>query len=311
MRFFRDPPDPGPDGPTVVTIGNFDGVHLGHQALIRRCRQVAGESGRVAVVTFEPLPRAWFSPDTAPPRLAGPAQKLALLQSAGVDLAWVMRFNGRSAALGADDFVTRVLVQGLAATHVVIGHDFRFGCGREGDFDRLRELGRAHGFGVEALAPVQVDGQTVSSTVVRAALTAGRFDQAAAALGRRYTLCGRVIRGRQLGRKLGYPTANVRPPRGGSPLAGIYAVHARVAGGPWRPGVASLGHRPAVGGGEALLEVHLFDFDGDLYGQRLETRFVEWIREERNFDDLAALTAQMNNDEDRARAILAAATPED
>jgi len=295
----------------VVTIGNFDGVHLGHRALVDQCRRVAGDDGQVAVVTFEPSPRAWFDAASAPPRLTGPAQKLALLRAAGVDLAWVMRFNDRSAALGAEDFVREVLVDGLNARHVVIGPDFRFGRGREGDFARLASLGASLGFSVEALEPVLAGDQYVSSTAIRSALSDHDLDLARRCLGRRYGLCGRVVRGQRLGRKLGYPTANVHPPRGGGALAGIYAVHARVDGGDWRPGVASLGRRPAVGGGEPMLEVHLFDFDGDLYGRRLETRFEAWIREERNFDDLAALTAQMKNDENEARARLAATPLED
>lgn len=311
MRIFRDPPSPRPEARAVVTIGNFDGVHLGHQALIERCRQVAQGTSPVAAITFEPSPRAWFDPASAPPRLTGPAQKLALLARTGVDLAWVMRFNGRSAALEADAFVREVLVESLAARHLVIGPDFRFGRGRVGDFELLAALGRKHGFSVEALAPVQAGGQTVSSTAIRAALAANDLELAERCLGRRYTLCGRVIRGLQLGRKLGYPTANVRPPAGNGALAGIFAVHARVDGGTWRPGVASLGRRPTVSDGEATLEVHLFDFDGDLYGRRLETRFDAWLREERRFEDLAALTAQMRKDEDEARVRLAAMTRED
>lgn len=309
MRFFRDPPRLDPDSSSVVTIGNFDGVHVGHQALISRCRELARPGESVAVVTFEPLPRAWFDPASAPARITGPAQKLAALDKSGVDLAWMMRFNGRLAAMSAREFVEAVLVRGLRARHVLLGPDFRFGRGREGDVAQMSALGDALGFGVETLDPVQVGGKRVSSTGIREAMAAGKIRRAASWLGRPVTLCGRVVRGRRLGRELGYPTANVQLPRGGSPLNGIFAVRARVGAGTesdfWYDGVANVGHRPAAGGGDALLEVHLFDFDGGLYGRWLETRFVERLREEQDFPGLDALVAQMKQDETRARAVLA------
>lgn len=348
MRLYRDHHHAGLSAASAVAIGNFDGVHLGHQALLRQARACAGEgvehpvaglpSGSetalvphapavdVAVVTFEPLPRAFFAPAAAPPRLAGPADKLRRLRAHGVDLTWMLRFNGALAGLSAEAFVENVLVRGLAARFVVIGGDFRFGRGREGDLQTLRDLGRRHGFETVAVAAVEQDGLRISSTAIRAALAAGELDRAEAMLGRPYTVTGRVIRGRQLGRELGYPTANLRPWGGSTPLSGVFAVRARTragqgsdsasgqdrtpAPGPWRDGVASVGVRPAVGGGEPLIEVHLFDFDGDLYGRQLETRFVERLRGEENFDNLGALVAQMKKDESEARAVLAAAVAE-
>lgn len=321
MRIFRDPKAARLSDGSVVTIGNFDGVHRGHQALIERCRERAGEhSGQqsgaeleVAVVTFEPLPRFWFDRQSAPPRLTGPAHKLALLASHGVDLAWAMRFNGALASMPAPEFVRRVLVEGLAARHLVLGGDFRFGRRREGGLDLLEDLGRVHGYTVEMLPSVEDGGKRISSTRVRAALAEGRFEDASRLLGRPFSLCGRVVAGQRLGRSLGYPTANLRRPDGKCPVAGVFAVRARVHGrgpdepgsGTWRDGVANLGVRPAVGGGEPLLEVHLFDFDGDLYGRRLETHFVAKLRDEAHFETLDALKSQMCQDEARAREWLA------
>lgn len=306
MRLYRDLSHVDVSTFSVVTIGSFDGLHLGHQALIRRCRELAGEAGEVAVVTFEPAPKAWFNPNSAVPRLIGVAQKLDLLEREGVDLVWMMRFNGRLASMEATEFVAHILVRGLAAQHVVLGEDFRFGKNRHGDLGMLRELGRTHGFEVHAVPTVTHDGVRISSTAVRDALAAGQLDVAAALLGRPYSVTGRVQRGRQLGRDLGFPTANVHPPAGDSPLRGIFAVRARVDDGPWQDGVANLGRRPAVGGQKLLLEVHLFECDDDLYGRRLETQFVGKIRDEEDFPSLDELVAQMTRDEAQAKAALEA-----
>jgi riboflavin kinase/FMN adenylyltransferase len=309
MRIVRDPQRAVISPAAVVSIGNFDGVHLGHQALLQRCREHARPGEEVAVVTFEPLPKFFFDQPGSPPRLSGAAQRLALLAQAGVDLVWAMRFNGRLAAMPAREFVERVLVKALHARQLVLGGDFRFGRGREGGIDLLREYGQEMGFGVEVHEPVVIDGQRVSSTGIRQALAAGELAQAARWLGRPYALCGRVVHGRQVGRVLGYPTANIRMADGKYPAGGVFAVRARLrqpgSDGPWLDGVASIGVRPAVGGGEPLLEVHLFDFSGDLYGQRLETRLLEKIRDEANFASLDALKQQMHEDENRARQILA------
>jgi riboflavin kinase/FMN adenylyltransferase len=290
-----------------VAIGNFDGVHRGHLAVIDRCRQLAVAGQFIAMVTFEPLPLALFRPAEAPARLTTVHQKLCLLRSAGVDITWLMRFDGRFASLGARDFVERVLVHGLDAKQVVVGADFRFGYRREGDVTTLATLGDEFGFGVHVEPAVLCNGERISSSGIRRHLAAGEFDQAAALLGRPFRMEGHVVRGAGLGRKLGYPTANLRIRAEPSPLGGVLAAFARIAGGPWLPAVTNLGRRPAAGGGEPLLEVHFFDFDEDLYGQRLEVQFVAKLRDETDFGNLEALTAQMKRDEQAARACLARA----
>jgi len=298
-----------------VAIGNFDGVHLGHRALIDRCRELASEGEQVAVVTFEPLPLAFFRPELAPPRLSTVYQKLNLLRSAGVDITWLMRFDQKLAGLTAREFVEQVLVGKMNARSVVIGEDFRFGRGREGDVAMLSalgaemsaEMGTDMGFGVETVGAVLNRGERISSSGIRDALAAGDFQSAADSLGRPFTMEGRVVRGAALGRKLGYPTANLRIRSLPSPLGGVLAAWSRVAGGPWLPAVTNLGRRPAVGGKEPLLEVHFFDFEKDLYGQRLEVQFVAKLRDELDFGDIEDLVAQMKRDEQEARQVLASA----
>lgn len=307
MRLYRDHNHAGLSPASAVAIGNFDGVHLGHQALLRQARKLAHERQEIdtALVTFEPLPKAFFAPEAAPPRLAGPADKLRRVRASGVDLTWMLRFNGALAGLEARTFVERILVRGLGARAVVTGEDFRFGRGREGDLDLLAELGEAHGFTVNPVPAVLLGSERISSTAIRAALEAGELERAAAMLGRPYTVTGRVIAGQQLGRTLGYPTANLRPWGGSTPLNGVYAVRARVGAGAWRNGVASVGVRPAVGGGEPLIEVHLFDFSGDLYARQLEVQFVQHLRQEADFPSLEALKERMRIDEREARDVLA------
>ena len=308
MRVIRHAPAAPPARRSAVTIGNFDGLHLGHQALVRRCVTLAGDALDAAVVTFHPLPQAWFRPQAAPARLMGNRHKLERLRALGVDLVWLMRFNRSLASLGAREFAEQVLAEGLAARHVVIGEDFRFGRGREGDVAVLTEFGRDLGFEVEVLPPVQVDGARVSSTRVREALGAGDLALAERLLGRPYRLRGRVQRGRGLGKDFGFPTANLHRVPQPPALQGIFAVRARLAGDEtgWRAGVASLGSRPSVGGGEVLLEVHLFDFGGDLYGRRMEVEFVAKLRDEEYFEDLDDMVRQMHEDARQAREALAA-----
>jgi riboflavin kinase/FMN adenylyltransferase len=301
------PPDAYAPGGAVVAIGNFDGVHRGHVAVIERCRQLANGDEAIAMVTFEPLPQALFRPEQAPARLTTVYQKLSLLRAAGVDITWLTRFDRRFASLTAREFVERVLVTGLMARQVVVGADFRFGRGREGDVTSLAILGDEFGFGVHVEPAVLCDGERISSSAIRQHLAAGEFDTAALLLGRPFRMEGHVIRGAGLGRKLGYPTANLRIRALPSPLGGVLAAFARVAGGPWLPAVANLGRRPAVGGGEPLLEVHFFDLDQDLYGRRLEVQFVAKLRDEQDFENLAGLVAQMKRDEGAARTRLAQA----
>jgi riboflavin kinase/FMN adenylyltransferase len=309
MRVIRNRPDKvraaTGSGRSVVTIGNFDAIHRGHQALIERCRALAAGRERVAVVTFEPLPQAFFRPDAAPPRLTTVFQKLGLLRSLGVHTTWMMRFDQQLAAMQAQAFVEQVLVRSLGAVQVVVGEDFRFGRGREGDLGLLRKLGQAHGFGVSPVAAVMNNGERISSSGIRRKLASGDFETAAAWLGRPFRMEGHVLRGAGLGRKLGYPTANLAIRSRPSPLQGVLAAYARVSGGAWLPAVINLGRRPAVGGTEPLLEVHFFDFDQDLYGQRLEVQFVAKLRDELDFATLDDLVAQMKHDESAARSCLA------
>lgn len=290
----------------AVAIGNFDGVHLGHQALVRTAREL-GASARVrsAVLTFEPHPREYFGPADAPARLMRLRDKAEALASLGLERLCVVRFDERLQRMHVAEFVDAVLVRGLGARDVIVGEGFRFAAEREGTVDALRVAGRACGFDVHVVPAVTLDGARVSSTRVRAALAAGDLELAKRLLGRHYRITGRVIRGQQLGRTLGYATANMRLHRRKLPLTGIFAVRVGGVDGV-RAGVASLGTRPTVHGVEPLLETHVFDFAGDLYGRRLDVDFVAKLRDETKFDSLDALVAQMHVDARQAREILAA-----
>lgn len=290
----------------ALTIGNFDGVHLGHRSILDRLRMRARALELpTAVLTFEPNPREFFDPGNAPARLMRLRDKAVALAAAGVDRLVLLRFDERLRALTAEQFVEQVLVGALGARHVVIGSGFRFGRGRAGTVAELAELGGRLGFGVDALEAVVVDGERVSSTRVRAALAAGDLSGVRRLLGRDFSISGRVIEGRKLGRKLGYPTANMRLHRRVTPLHGVFAVRVRGLGEGARPGVASLGTRPTVGGGELLLETHLFDFDGDLYRRYLEVEFVARLRDEIKFPDIDTMLARMHVDAAEARRVLA------
>ena len=288
-----------------MTIGNFDGLHRGHLELIKKCRELAVGDQQVAVVTFEPLPAAHFAPQKAPARLNTVYRKLTILRSLGVDVVWMMRFDEQFASLSARDFVSRVLVQDLNADAVVVGHDFHFGRAKEGNIETLRSLGDEFGFSEVIVPPVTLGEKRISSSGVRKRLCAGEFEAAAKWLGRPFRMGGHVVRGQALGRKLGYPTANLRIRSEPSPLTGVMATWARINGGPWLPSVSNLGRRPVVGGKEPLLEVHFFDFDEDIYGQRLDVQFVAKLRDEADFDSLDALVEQMKKDDKLARDILA------
>ncbi len=259
-----------------------------------------------AVVCFEPQPKEYFAKAEAPARLMRLRDKAARIAEAGVDELRVLRFDARLASLAAEAFIERVLVGALGAKHVVIGEGFRFGHERRGDIEMLRRAGRTSGFAVDAVAPRMDGGRPVSSTRVREALAAGRLDEAKALLGRDFRISGRVVAGAKLGRALGFPTANLRLHRSVSPLAGIFAVRVSGAGLTRHPGVASVGTRPTVGGSEWLLEPHLFDFDGDLYGERLDVDFIARLRDEIRFPDLASMTARMQEDAQQARKLFAA-----
>jgi len=274
-------------------------------ALVNRCKEMATAGDQIAVATFEPLPQAFFRPEHAPARLTTVHQKLGQLEAAGVNLVWLMRFGSELASLSAKDFVEQALVRDLGGKCIVIGEDFHFGRGREGNAGLLREFGARMGFTVETVAAVEFDGQRISSSGIRQKLAAGDFNSVANWLGRPFTMEGHVVRGARLGKKLGFPTANLKIRARPSPLQGVFAVFARQAGGHWLPAVSNLGYRPAVGGREPLLEVHFFDFDKDLYGQRLEVQFVAKLRNEMDFDSLDDLIVQMKQDETQARNCLA------
>ena len=295
---------PGPRG-SVACIGAFDGLHLGHRALVRQATARARELGVDAtVVSFDPLPREFFAKGDRPPRLMLPRAKFEGLRALGVDVVGMLRFNAALAAMPAEAFVRELLVERLGVREVWVGPGFRFGQGRHGDLALLQAIGVDAGFSAHAIAPVLLGGEPVSSTRIRAALAAGDFDLAERLLGRRYVVGGHVVRGRQLGRTLGFPTANLRFGGRHPALRGVYAtlVHG-VGEQPWRS-VSSFGTRPTVDGIEPLLEAHLFDFDGDLYGKRIEVEFVAKLRDEERFPDLASLVKQMRIDATRAREIL-------
>lgn len=302
MRVVRGLPYPTlPDTARALCLGTFDGVHLGHQALIDAARAVGAPA--LWVLCFEPAPRELFDPDNAPVRLSNALERLQLMQRLKLDGVAQLRFCRALASLSPREFVERAVLP-LTPTVVVVGADFRFGARRAGDTTVLSALGAEYGFGVIVVADVERNGERVSSTAVRAALKAHEFAHAAVLLGRAYCMSGRIVRGQQLGRKLGFPTANVRIRRRASPLHGIYAVRVLGLGDAPLPGVASIGTRPTVGGREWLLETHLFDFDQDIYGRRIEVEFVRFLRPELKFESLDPMIEQMHRDAALAREAL-------
>lgn len=289
---------------SVVTIGAFDGVHLGHQAILK---QVVAEACRLGVpsvaMVFEPQPNEYFSQDKAPARLMRLREKLTALFSAGIDRVLCLRFDAKLAALTADEFIQRVLIDGLGVQHLVVGDDFRFGCDRRGDFDLLRSWGEDRGFSVADTATLQITGARASSTRIRQALADDNFELAEQQLGQSYSISGRVIYGQQLGRTIGVPTANVQLKRYRSPLTGVFAVAVKLASGEICQGVANVGVRPTVAGdAKPLLEVHIFDFDDNLYGQHIEVSFRAKLRDEQKFASLEQLKQQIERDINDARA---------
>jgi len=297
MRLYRTIPAQASSS-RVLAIGNFDGLHLGHRALLER---LTGHARRLnlppAVMTFEPHPRELFTPDQAPARLTSLREKLALLDACGIEEVFLLHFSRKLAGLSAAAFIDRVLVQGLAVRHLIIGDDFRFGKGRAGDFAMLAAAGQQHDFGVEAMHTIEVGGERVSSSAVRDALGAGDLEHAARLLGRPYSIAGRVVHGGKIGRKLGWPTANIQLKRKRVALTGVFA--ATVSGIDKRhlPGAASLGVRPTLGAGlRPVLEIHLFDFDQEIYGAHLTVHLLHKLRDEAKFDSLEALTAQIARD---------------
>ncbi len=305
MRVFRGLPNAESKAPCALTIGNFDGVHRGHQALLARARAAADARGLpLCVMTFEPHPREFFNPGGAPPRIALLRDKLEALRAAGVDRVVVEHFNHRFAAQSADDFVRDTLVNGLHARWILVGDDFRYGAKRVGDFAALQAAGNTYGFEVEQMATLaDPEGARVSSSAVRAALMAGEIDGASRLLGRPYMISGHVIHGQKLGRDLGFPTLNIRVTHKRLALAGILVV--RVHGLAAEPlmGVASLGLRPTVDdSGRILLEVFIFDWHGDAYGKIVRVEFMKKLRSEARYVDLDALKAAIARDVAQARA---------
>jgi len=308
MRVLRHPRTARRD--CAIAIGSFDGVHLGHAGILDHVRTAAiGHGLDSAVLTFEPLPREFFSPATAPARLTSLGEKVALIAEHGIQTMYVQRFNQAFASQEPDQFAWR-LRDALGARWVLVGEDFRFGAKRSGDVHRLAELGARLDFHVEVLPDVQDDGEhRISSTRIREALAAGHFAEAARMLGRSYTITGRVQHGAKRGRELGFPTANVRLGRGKPALTGVFAIKCYGAATRGLEGVASLGYNPAVQtGGPATLEAFLFDFQGDLYGRRLTIEFLKKLRDEAPFASLDALRAQIHRDCDEARGYFAAGT---
>ena len=288
----------------AVTIGTYDGIHLGHQGLLARVAEHASRLGTSGVLlTFEPMPREYLAAHDPPARLTSLRERWRILEPLGLHYLWVLRFDEALRNLSAEGFA-QLLVRELAPTVVVVGHDFRFAKHGEASAPVLAEAGARLGFGVEVLPPVMLDGERISSSGVRAALAQADFARARKWLGRAWSMRGRVIPGRRLGRDLGFPTANLPLERRRAPVAGIFAVRVHGAAGNALAGVASLGTRPTIGGSEALLEAHVFDFDADLYGREIEVEFVAKLRDEVRFATLDALTAQMRLDAAAARQIL-------
>jgi len=287
----------------VATIGNFDGVHLGHRAVIDQLKRRSGEIERPSmVITFEPQPQEYFRGAEAPARLSPLRDKLALLSGVGVDYLLCLRFDRALAQTSAEAFIHRLLVEELDIHHLVVGDDFRFGHGREGDFHTLVEAGKEWGFSVEEADTYQVDGFRVSSTRIRETLKRTDFEEAERLLGRPFRISGRVIDGDKRGREWGFPTVNIAMDRRRTPFTGIFAVEVFGADEAAVRGVASMGVRPTLPGPRrALLEVHLLDFDGDLYGRRIEVEFLERIRDEEKFDSFDELRAQIAADIEKAQ----------
>jgi len=293
--------------PHVVTIGNFDGLHRGHQAMLARLKDEAARRNLPScVLTFEPHPREFFSPANAPARLSSLREKAELIRAAGIDRLHVCRFNQSFSALSPEKFIETVLVGTLQAKWILVGDDFRFGAKRAGDFALLEQAGQALGFETAFLPTVEINGGRSSSTAVREALAAGNMAGAAQLLGRPYSISGHVVHGDKLGREIGFPTANIQLQHNRPPLSGIFAVEVCGINSAPLLGVASLGTRPTVKeNGRPTLEAFIFDFRGELYGRRLRVDFLKKLRDEEKYPGLDALIAQINKDVDNARSFFA------
>jgi riboflavin kinase/FMN adenylyltransferase len=310
MRVFHGLPPVAGRRACALTVGNFDGVHRGHRALLHRVVEVARQRNLVAAaMTFEPHPREYFAPEQAPARIANLRDKIEGLRSAGIEWVLVQHFNRDFASLSPERFIQRILVEGCRARWLAVGDDFRFGARRAGDVAMLRSAGEAGGFTIEQIAPVLVGGERVSSSRIRAALSEGDLALAGDLLGHPYAISGRVLHGSKLGRQIGFPTLNLRVAHRRPALHGIYAVRVQGIGSATLPGVASVGLRPTIDdSGRWLLEVHLFDFSDEVYGRLIRVQFVQKLRDEARFDSIQELTAAIRRDADQARAVLDGAT---
>ncbi len=302
---------PAFDGGCLLTIGNFDGLHLGHQHLINRIAEQGLSRGLPTVaMVFEPQPLEFFLGEHAPSRLTRLREKAIQFAKHPIDYLLVAPFNQQLALYDPEQFVRELLVNKLKIRHLVVGDDFHFGKARRGNFALLRHMGEQFGFAVENTESLELDGSRVSSTLIRDALQAGRLDEAKRMLGRDYSVCGRVGHGAKRGRELGFPTANVRMFRKNTPVSGVFAVTLTGLNGEEHNGVANVGIRPTVEGGPLVwLETHLFDFDRDIYGCYVEVHFKRKIRDERRFESLTALRRQIAEDVAYAREVLPAPMP--
>jgi len=293
----------------VATIGNFDGVHLGHQRVLRQVKLKAIMQGLPAVVVlFEPQPLEYFAKDQAPRRITRLREKLRLLEQHGIDRVLCLRFDAKLLSLSAHDFIQQLLVSGLAVSHFVVGDDFRFGQGRRGNYALLQTEGLNHGFEVENTETCELDGERVSSTRIRNALEVHDLRAVRRFIGRPFTVTGKVAYGQQLGRKLGVPTANIRLQKPRPALQGVYATLVHGLLDQPMTSVANIGYRPTLAGVQPQLEVHLFDFIGDFYGKTISVEICQFIRSEQKFDGLAQLQAQIERDMQTAKDFFAVAS---
>jgi len=305
VRHINEMPFEAISGGTVVTIGAYDGLHLGHAQLLERVKATSRKLGLPSVVmSFEPMPREFFAATSPPARLMRFREKFEALESRGIDLFYCPQFDAQMRSIPADGFIRRILIHGLCAKHIVVGDDFQFARRREGKLEHLLQASVPLGFSVEQVSSIVVDDIRASSTAVREALGSGDLKRATALLGRPYRMSGKIVLGDKVGRTLGYPTANVDLRRRQSPVMGIFAVRVHgLEGGP-RKAVASVGTRPTFDGTKPLLEVHIFDFDEEIYGQYIHVDFVARLRGEVKYDQVEELVAQMHRDADNARSIL-------
>lgn len=292
---------------SVATIGAYDGLHLGHQQLLQTLHEASVDTGLPKVVmSFEPMPREYFSAETPPARLMRFREKFDALKDTGIDIFFCPKFGAEMRNIDANSFIRRMLIHAMNVRELIVGDDFRFASNREGNIEHLRRAGKALGFGVQQVNSVIAHGQRVSSTAVRGALASGDLERAKDLLGHTYSMSGKVIEGERVGRKLGFPTANVNLKRRQSAVLGIFAARVRGLGEKALDAVASVGTRPTFDGTKPILEVHIFDFDEDIYGRYIQVDFIQRLRDELRFDNADALVEQMHRDSRQARAILAA-----